>query len=316
MHPARSVILFTTTSGAGYGILIMLALYFTLPHGGLPPSRGLLLVLLFLSFVLIVSGLSLSTYHLGRPERAWRALSQWRSSWLSREGVFALLTFPPLVALTLLTAHGPVAPTLFLALLWATAVLALATVISTAMIYGVLKPIRAWANPFTVPMYLLWALASGAILLHIVMTFGATGAEVSAWATLGLTLAAALLKFGYWAWLDRGGAASTAGTATGLGGEAKVNLLEAPHTEENYLLREMGFRIARKHSKRLRALFFGFAGAVLLLLGVAVLWTGTDGPVTAILAGVALAMAVLIERWLFFAEAKHTVTLYYGVDRV
>jgi DMSO reductase anchor subunit len=31
-----------------------------------------------------------------------------------------------------------------------------------------------------------------------------------------------------------------------------------------------------------------------------------------VLAAVAQFAGMLVERWLFFAEAKHTVTLYYG----
>src|SRR5215475_805849 len=93
MHPAYSVILFTTASGAGYGLLAWLALAGML--GLVPAGRWLGIVGFGLAFALITAGLLSSTAHLGRPERAWRAFSQWRSSWLSREGVMALLTYVP-----------------------------------------------------------------------------------------------------------------------------------------------------------------------------------------------------------------------------
>ena len=48
-----------------------------------------------LALGLISAGLLSSAGHLGRPERAWRAFSQWRSSWLSREGVASVATFVP-----------------------------------------------------------------------------------------------------------------------------------------------------------------------------------------------------------------------------
>ena len=92
MHPAYSVILFTTASGAGYGLLFGLAL-FTLV-GGLPEDPAFWLGGAGLAFAMVTFGLLASTAHLGHPERAWRALSQWRSSWLSREGVAAVLSYP------------------------------------------------------------------------------------------------------------------------------------------------------------------------------------------------------------------------------
>ncbi|MDH3582039.1 MAG: dimethyl sulfoxide reductase anchor subunit, partial [Hyphomicrobiales bacterium] len=93
MHPAYSVILLTTASGAGYGLLILLSLYGLL--GFVPAGRWLGFAGFGVAFALITIGLLASTFHLGRPERAWRAFSQWRSSWLSREGVLATMTYVP-----------------------------------------------------------------------------------------------------------------------------------------------------------------------------------------------------------------------------
>ncbi len=84
MHPAFSVIFFTTFSGAGYGLWIWLGI---LAAGNALPARTPSLIALGLGFVCVTAGLLSSTLHLGQPQRAWRAFSQWRSSWLSREGV-------------------------------------------------------------------------------------------------------------------------------------------------------------------------------------------------------------------------------------
>jgi sulfite dehydrogenase (quinone) subunit SoeC len=75
----------------------------------------------------------------------------------------------------------------------------------------------------------------------------------------------------------------------------------------------MGFQIARKHRVRLRAIArtTGFALPSLLTL-VALFGGAATGAVAAALAVVSAALGLVIERWLFFAEAKHTVTLYYG----
>ena len=93
MHPAYSVIVFTTASGAGLGLLAWLALLGLLDL--VATERWLGFTGLALAFVLITGGLLSSTSHLGRPERAWRAFSQWRTSWLSREGVAAVATYVP-----------------------------------------------------------------------------------------------------------------------------------------------------------------------------------------------------------------------------
>jgi len=93
MHPAFSVIFFTTASGAGYGLLALLGV--SAASGLLPSDRWLGAVALGLALALVTAGLLSSTAHLGRPERAWRAFSQWRSSWLSREGVMSIITFVP-----------------------------------------------------------------------------------------------------------------------------------------------------------------------------------------------------------------------------
>src|SRR4029078_11734102 len=99
MHPAYSVIVFTTASGAGYGLLIWLAVGAALNLVPRDPMLGLFG--LGLALALVTAGLLPSMLHLGRPERAWRSLSQWRSSWLSREGLAAIVTYLPARALAL-----------------------------------------------------------------------------------------------------------------------------------------------------------------------------------------------------------------------
>src|SRR5210317_2614374 len=89
MDPAYSVILFTSSSGAGYGLIAWLA--FTRLSGMWQLSPMAAIVACLVALALITTGLLSSTFHLGHPERAWRAFSQWRSSWLSREGVLAVI---------------------------------------------------------------------------------------------------------------------------------------------------------------------------------------------------------------------------------
>ena len=310
MHPAPSIIAFTTASGAGYGLLFLLGV--TAPAGLIPASRALGTSALGLALGLITLGLCASLLHLGHPERAWRAVSQWRSSWLSREGAMALLTYPPALAFAAgwvvrETTGGWVAVSGLLA-----AVGAALTVYCTSMIYASLQPIREWRQPLVPAVYLAFALMTGALLLHVLLLlFGAARGWAAALALLATALAFGL-KGRYWAAIDRAEPGPTPESATGVGALGKVRLLEPPHTETNYLLREMGFRVARRHAAKLRwyACLFGGAGAMLLSL-LALLSSAAPATLLALLAAVAGIAGVLIERWLFFAEATHTVTLYY-----
>ena len=142
MHPAYSVIFFTTLSGAGYGLLICLATLYSL--GAIPPKPLLGLLSLGSAVALISIGLLASTLHLGRPSRAWRAFSQWRTSWLSREGVAAVMTYPVALAFGACWSGLIDAPQWTGPLGMMTAVLSAITVFCTAMIYASLKTIPAW----------------------------------------------------------------------------------------------------------------------------------------------------------------------------
>ena len=103
------------------------------------------------------------------------------------------------------------------------------------------------------------------------------------------------------------------GEATGLNRLGPVHLLEKPHTEENFLMRELGYQVARTHAARLRRIVHAALFAAPLALTVLGLWLPpVPGAVAAILAVAAAAVGVLAERWLFFAEARHTAMLYYG----
>jgi DMSO reductase anchor subunit len=311
MHPAYSVILFTIASGAGYGLLVWLALARLFAFLPAQPSFGV--AAFGLAFLLITAGLLSSTAHLGRPERAWRAFSQWRTSWLSREGVLALVTYVPagLLALDWTAAQANHPGVSLVALL--TAITALMTLLSTGMIYASLRTIRQWHQPLTAPIYIALGLASGAVLLNLLVRAFNFPAVWVTWLALGSLAVAALLKWAYWRTIDGELRTYTAEAATGLGPLGKVRPLEPPHTEPNYIMREMGYRIARKHAKRLRRAVGIFLFA-LPIAGCCLAFLPTFGLLGSAVAGLALATGLFIERWLFFAEAEHIVMLYYGAD--
>lgn len=319
MHPARSVIFFTTASGAGYGILIWLVV---LAATGLLPRETLFGVIAFaLGLALVVAGLLSSTLHLGRPERAWRALSQWRSSWLSREGLAALVAFIPLGLFALTWIFRLADPALSVAIGLVGAAMSLLVLYCTAMIYASLRPIPAWHNGWTVAGYLVLGPMNGAVILALLLALFGFGEAAAAMRSLaiGLLVAGLAVKLAYWQRIATVAPVSTAGSATGLGHLGRVEMTGSPHDQDNYLLREMGFRIARKHAAKLRrfALVLGFLVPI-LCLGAAIFLS--SAPVAAVLlaalAAFACQIGVTIERWLFFAEAKHAVTLYYGEQTV
>lgn len=309
MNPAPSVIFFTTLSGLGYGLAFWLAA--ARAFGGLPADAPMFGgISLGAALALVTAGLLSSTSHLGHPERAWRAFSQWRSSWLSREGVAAVVTFLPLGLLWLAWVMGAAGG------LWAMiailgAALAIVTVYCTGMIYQSLKPIQAWSNSWTTPIYLLFALMTGA---HAVAAFAGWFGHGAAWqagASLIFTIILAAAKFMYWRSVDTAAPFSTPESATGLGRFGQVRQLEAPHVTENYITREMGFKVARKHAAKLRMIVYaigfgvpGLTAALMLIYGPSAL-LATLGVLAAMVGAIA-------ERWLFFAEAKHAVMNFYG----
>ncbi|WP_099867546.1 dimethyl sulfoxide reductase anchor subunit family protein [Pararhizobium haloflavum] len=305
MHPAYSVIFFTVTSGAGFGLFTMLGLA---PLFGFAPTGAFGWTAFVLAYLLSVSGLVSSTFHLGHPERAWRALTQWRTSWLSREGVLAIATtgVAGLYAIGALFFDRAIIP---LGLL--TAILALITVYATSMIYGVLKTVQRWHQPLTPASYIAFSLAGGSVLMSaLVALFSAERSPPLLVLALALLGGAWAIKLVWWRRGDTEPLKSTPASATGLGHLGRVRMLESPHTGTNYLMKEMVFTIARRHALKLRAIA-GLAGGLMpaLLILMASVVPGA-GLILLIAFAVHIA-GLFVERWLFFAEARHAVANYY-----
>jgi DMSO reductase anchor subunit len=307
MHPAFSVIFFTVLSGLGYGIWALLGWRLLL---GRDTSTTLALVALASGGVLVVVGLCSSLLHLGQPQRAWRAFSQWRTSWLSREGVAAVASFVPAAVLAWLLWRGgsPLAVRWWALALVAGAVI---TTFCTAMIYASLTPIPAWRHPSVKWVYLFLAGYTGGLAFAAMRATSGAAVE-SDIAMAGLLMAVLLwrVKSGYWRDIDRPLPLPRA-AALGLPRDRQVRVFERPHTEANYLTKEMGFAVARKHAAKLRRL------VVLLLINVPMvallLWffAGVAPAPLLVIASASALLGAFVERWLFFAEAKHLVTLYY-----
>ena len=308
MHPAFSVLIFTVTSGAGYGLLAWLGagqlLGFTQT---LTVNQQIVIGLM--AMVLVSIGLASSTMHLANPKNAWRSFSRFRTSWLSREAVFAILLYP-------------VAGLYAAAIFWQwsginilaglSMILALVTLFTTSMIYASLKTIRQWNTPMVPALFMAYALISGGVLfLAVDAFFGTLKPQLQA-VVMGLVVITLALKLVYFFWQGKPQGA-TIQTATGFS-QASVRLLDAGHSAPTFLNREFGYQVAADQLLRLRIIMT----LVTFIVPLALVYCVFGGLVGAELLGLAwliMMAGLLLERWLFFAEARHVVRLYQGEQR-
>ena len=291
MHPAPSVIIFNTFSGIGFGLLFFLGI-------GLPAPTGWVAFAFFaFAYIMAVGGLLASMFHLGHPERFIKAFSQWRSSWLSREGICAVAT---LIIMALYGAGLVFFDTQIAILGWIGALGSLGVVFTTSMIYAQMNTVPRWKHWSTPALFIDLAIAGGALLSGNI-----------AIALIMLVIASGMTAY-YWMSGDKRfeESGSNLANATGLGNIGTVRAFEPPHTGSNYLLKEFAFEVGRKHVQKLRmiTMFFGFAIPFVLLL----MMQATGSHFLAALAVLSHIFGVLALRWLFFAQAEHVVGLYYG----
>ena len=288
MHPAPSVIIFTIFSGLGFGLFFLLGLGFFLA------DYWLNFVLFFLAYGFSIIGLLSSLFHLGNPQRFLKAFSQWRTSWLSREGVFSTST---LIIMAPFAIGKIFLDKEFVILGIVGSVLAIVTIFCTAMIYAQLRTVPRWNSFLTPVLFVLYSLGGGAFLIN--------EGRLAAF----ILILSSLLQV--YAWLNGDQlfkkAVSNVESATGLGNIGKVRLLEGPHTGTNYLLKEMVYIVGRKHRIRLRIIGFILVG---LLPGLILLLFNFN-LLLLILAFLMHLIGISLIRWLFFAEAEHVVGLYY-----
>jgi DMSO reductase anchor subunit len=309
MHPGFSVIFLTTLIGAGQGLFLglyaaELAVLLRLVES--PPARLFFVGGSLLSLLFTVMGAVASLFHLGHPERAWRAMAMWRTSWLSREGI-ALLSFIALV-FAYGAAHAlgsPLAPAI-----GAVAAVACAGLfVCTAMIYACIRFLQEWASPLTVANFILLGCASGFTLASAFAAWSADGLALAyAWAAIVFTALGCITRC---ASLWRNGrlrAKSTLQSATGI-------------RHPRIVQKSQGFMGG---SYNTREFFHGRSGAALRNVKWAFLLLAFALPLLLLAVGLtqasafALAVAFVVqyaglvaERWFFFAQANHPQNIYY-----
>ncbi|MEO8486970.1 MAG: DmsC/YnfH family molybdoenzyme membrane anchor subunit, partial [Betaproteobacteria bacterium] len=284
-------------------------------------SRSTLAIAAAIGLLLVIAGLCSSTLHLANPRNAWRSASRFRTSWLSREAVFALALIP-VAAAFVVALWLDVRPRRMWGLPAATLLLAWTVLLCTAMIYASLKPIRQWYTARVPVAYFLLGHASGAVVVESVVR-PSSGATWIASAGAALLVASWLAKEEYWRFVRSDEQALSIEDALGVkrgvgppgarqrGSVMAARLLDTGHSGATFLTREFVGPDAGSRRTLVRVAFFVASVAIPAVWLVAGLGDQLAGAAVAVscLAG------LVAERWLFFADAKHTVRLFHGERR-
>ena len=307
MRPQFSIIFFTTLVGMAQGLLFFLAL--SNLYSQATPNVFLTNLALPVAFILLSLSLMASFFHLGHPERAWRAAMMWRTSWLSRE----VIVLPTLMAVTVATYFyaliSEVPQWLWLALLVAT----LALWICTAKIYQCIRFIQEWSHPSTLTNFILLGLASGLILLELLIALWGESAAQTMDAPLSIiSFILLFLAFNLklWIWRRNRGLKpkSNLSTATGIKGpnirQTSMGLMGGSFNTREFFHHQTDRMIAN-----LRKIILLCAYVIPMILMAYAISTPNIPLIT--LALLMNYLGLLAERWMFFAEANHPQNLYY-----
>jgi sulfite dehydrogenase (quinone) subunit SoeC len=323
MHPAFSVIFLTTLIGVGQGLFLALFSAQTYTELNLLPAvensssffgNGALIAL-----VLLVAGLISSIFHLGHPERAWRAASQWRTSWLSRE----VLALPLMMGVTFIytvmhlggfddvfisTASNQFTYSLLVGVLGVIAVFIL--FICTAMIYACIKFLQEWSSPLTVINYILLGTASGFTLATAFSSYYNVP-EITkfygVWAII-LTVAAFITRSASLIRNSRIKYKSNAQSAIGIRHNNIVQKSQGA-MGGSFNTREYFHGKTAFFLKSIKWLFMMLVFPLPVLLLSAAMGEGNSQVLVA--AFVIQYIGLIAERWYFFAQAKHPQNIYY-----
>lgn len=304
MKPALSVIFFTVSSGAGLGLLVWL-LIASLMADHIRMDATTFYKGALIAAALITAGLISSTLHLANRKNAIHSLTRWRTSWLSREGLLAIALYP--VAALHLYALNSGLPQVTPLTLWLLIAIAIGILFCTGMIYGCLKTIPRWNTWMTPAKYVLFGLMSGAVLLPAVLSLRPAGVGPVGKPMVAILLLAVGCVFHIAYLMKHPRRSHSINDALGFQ-QGKVRLLDVGHTHGTFLTNEFGFALARERARTLRwiAILCGFIIPLLLCWFTQWFWA----------ASVTCLAGLLVERWLFFAEAEHVVRLYHGQQRV
>ena len=322
MHPAFSVIFLTTLIGAGQGLFLALytgQLYSVFNVLPVQDSHSFYGFGSLLALLLLIAGLISSIFHLGRPERAWRSASQWKTSWLSRE-VIVLPAFMGTTTLYGIVHYFNINPILFtisgafdvdlsLMLGAVNTVLAFLLFICTAMIYACIKFLQEWASPLTVINYTLLGTASGFTLATVFASFAQSElvSFYAGWAIL-ITIAAFITRTASLIRNSRIKYKSNMATAIGIR-DSRIQQKSRGFMAGSFNTREFFHGMSQTFMKNIKWLFI----FLVFMVPVVLLTIGFSQPALGVflIAFVIQYIGLIAERWFFFAQANHPQNLYY-----
>ena len=307
MRPQFSIIFFTTLVGMAQGLLFFLAL--SNLYSQATPNAFLTHLAVPVAFILLCLSLIASFFHLGHPERAWRAAMMWRTSWLSRE----VIALPALMGVTAViyfyALQGEVPQWLWLALLLTTLVLW----VCTAKIYQCIRFIQEWSHPSTLTNFMLLGLVSGLILLELLVALWGGSAVQIIDAPLSLVSFLLLfLSFNLKLWIWRRNRnlkpKSNLATATGIKGN-NIRQTSMGLMGGSFNTREFFHHQTDKVIANIRKIILLCTYVIPMILMAYAITSPNFLVIT--LALLINYLGLLAERWMFFAEANHPQNLYY-----
>lgn len=307
MRPQFSIIFFTTLAGMAQGLLFSLAI---LDFPVQIFTQSFLSTFAFpAALVLLGLGLIASFFHLGRPERAWRAAMMWRTSWLSRE----VIVLPMLIAVTVLgllySLTNEIPSWLWIAIVIA----AILLWICTAKIYQCIRFIQEWSHPSTLMNFTLLGITSGWMLLGVLVgLFDGTKEFPLNSVMSGISFILLFVAFNLKLWIWRRNRSlrpkSNLASATGIKGtnirQTSMGLMGGSFNTREFFHHQTENAIS--NIRKIVLLCAYIFPMILVVHSIA-----SPSNFIFILALVVHFIGLLAERWMFFAEANHPQNLYY-----
>jgi DMSO reductase anchor subunit len=322
MHPAFSVIFLTTLIGAGQGLFLALFTGQIFSQFKLMPEQQIPTFYIIgsaIALALLCLGLFASIFHLGRPERAWRTATKWRTSWLSRE-VIALPAAMATIFAYGLTHYFGLTESLFTmpggtdidATLIAGLIATVATYalfVCTGMIYGCIKFLQEWHTPLTVINFIMLGTASGFTIATALSAY--MGTELTnfyaGWAIF-FTVLAMIFRIATMRRNKMIKPKSDMRSAIGVN-HKNIRQMSQGSMGGSFNTREYFHGKKASFVKNMKYIFLLLTFVVpLILLAVSLNGSLYLIPVAAV---VIQYVGLIAERWYFFADANHPQNLYY-----
>ncbi|MCI4624333.1 MAG: dimethyl sulfoxide reductase anchor subunit [Candidatus Magnetoovum sp. WYHC-5] len=315
MHPEVSLVLLTVLSSAGQGLFILtILLDLIFLKTDMIPSN-FFIVSVLTTLVLQITGITASTFHLGKPVRGWMAISMWKNSWLSREIIsISLFTACAFIYGILYKFYVPHMERTLIGLLGIGA--AFSFFISSSMVYASIRFIKEWSNGFTPINFILFGITAGFALGLPILLMTNTPTDVT------LTLSKTLIVMGVISFLCKSMAFKynaniyhSIDTKSAVGiNNPNIKLMDMGTTYEHFNTKEFHYFIPTEELilKKKKVIVITFILPIMLWILTALKPLQMIADYISIFAVILMIRGLITERFLFFAEGNHIQNLYYG----